>query len=180
VRAIGRRLAFFAITVWAAVTLNFLLPRLMPGNPAQALLAQYPHITPQAFRALTTLLGGGQHQSVIVQYGEYWKRWRPSLRYLDHHEFWHSGQDHGHERAALDPRSGRRDDDHRLCPRYLHRAFECVAPRNVARQCAAANGRDWIRPPYFWVGLLLVYIFSVTLGWLPYEDAYNIITDVPA
>ncbi len=27
---------------------------------------------------------------------------------------------------------------------------------------------------------MLVYIFSVTLGWLPYEDAYNIITDVPA
>ncbi len=46
----------------------------MPGNPAEALLAQYPHITPQAFRALTTLLGGGQHQSLLVQYGEYWKR----------------------------------------------------------------------------------------------------------
>jgi peptide/nickel transport system permease protein len=72
-RAIGRRLAFFVITVWAAVTLNFLLPRLLPGNPAEALLAQYPHLSPTAFHSLTTLLGGGKHQSLLVQYGDYWK-----------------------------------------------------------------------------------------------------------
>ncbi len=30
-----RRLGFFVLTLWAALTLNFLIPRLMPGNPAQ-------------------------------------------------------------------------------------------------------------------------------------------------
>ena len=33
-----RRLEFFAITLWAALTVNFLLPRLMPGSPAEAML----------------------------------------------------------------------------------------------------------------------------------------------
>ena len=33
-----RRLEFFAITLWAALTLNFILPRLMPGSPAEAML----------------------------------------------------------------------------------------------------------------------------------------------
>ena len=33
--------------------------------------------------------------------------------------------------------------------------------------------------PTFWVGMVLVYIFSVILGVLPYQDAYNILTDSP-
>jgi len=28
-----RRLEFFFITLWAALTINFILPRIMPGNP---------------------------------------------------------------------------------------------------------------------------------------------------
>ena len=31
----ARRIAFFVLTVWAAVTLNFLIPRLQPGDPAE-------------------------------------------------------------------------------------------------------------------------------------------------
>ena len=33
-RYVLRRLAFFLLTLWVALTLNFALPRRMPGNPA--------------------------------------------------------------------------------------------------------------------------------------------------
>ncbi len=147
-RAIGRRLAFFVVTVWAAVTLNFLLPRLMPGNPAEALLAQYPHITPQAFRALTTLLGGGQHQSLIVQYGEYWKR-VVTLNFGISITTSFGTPVKTMVMNALPWTLGLvgRDDDPRLRARHLHRARERVASRHVARQCAAADGRHRLRSP---------------------------------
>jgi peptide/nickel transport system permease protein len=35
-----RKLGLFLLTLWAAVTLNFILPRLMPGSPTDAALAK--------------------------------------------------------------------------------------------------------------------------------------------
>lgn len=39
-RYIGRRLAFYALAFWASITLNFFLPRLMPGDPGTAMFAR--------------------------------------------------------------------------------------------------------------------------------------------
>ena len=36
-RFVLRRLGFFVLTLWAALTLNFFIPRFMPGSPLQAL-----------------------------------------------------------------------------------------------------------------------------------------------
>ena len=36
----ARRIGFYAFTLWAAISLNFLLPRLMPGNPADIMIAK--------------------------------------------------------------------------------------------------------------------------------------------
>jgi peptide/nickel transport system permease protein len=69
-----RRLGFFVVTLWAAVSLNFVIPRLMPGNPIQALEAAHPHLDPQSIHALTTLLGGGYQGSLVSQYFTYWER----------------------------------------------------------------------------------------------------------
>ena len=55
-RFVLRRLGFFAVTLWAAISLNFLIPRLMPGNPAQVLVVQHPHLNPQALHALVALV----------------------------------------------------------------------------------------------------------------------------
>jgi peptide/nickel transport system permease protein len=39
-RFILRRLGFYAIALWGAITLNYVLPRLMPGEPIDGLLAR--------------------------------------------------------------------------------------------------------------------------------------------
>jgi peptide/nickel transport system permease protein len=44
VRFILRRLTFYVIALWAALTLNFVLPRLMPGSPLDGLLLRYQDV----------------------------------------------------------------------------------------------------------------------------------------
>ena len=41
-RFVAAQAGFFPLTLWAALTINFFLPRLMPGNPALAMMAQVP------------------------------------------------------------------------------------------------------------------------------------------
>ncbi len=38
---IARRIGFYLLAAWASLTLNFLLPRLMPGDPAAAMFARF-------------------------------------------------------------------------------------------------------------------------------------------
>lgn len=53
-----RRLGFYALAGWAAVTLNFFLPRLMPGDPATALFARFRgQLGPEALDALRETFG---------------------------------------------------------------------------------------------------------------------------
>ena len=40
-RYLLRRLGFYLVTFWAAITLNFLLPRLLPGNPIDYFQVRY-------------------------------------------------------------------------------------------------------------------------------------------
>src|SRR5580658_5033490 len=67
-----RRLGFFVLTLWVALTLNFLLPRLMPGNPALAMMAKFHgELTPQSLNALEILFGVNTHASLGSQYISY-------------------------------------------------------------------------------------------------------------
>lgn len=54
----ARRLGLYVLAAWAALTLNFLLPRLMPGDPAQALFARFQgRLEPEAMDALRVTMG---------------------------------------------------------------------------------------------------------------------------
>ena len=67
-----RRLGFFALTLWVALTLNFVLPRLMPGNPAEAIIGKFRGgISPQAVKVLEAQFGVNTHQNIISQYFSY-------------------------------------------------------------------------------------------------------------
>jgi peptide/nickel transport system permease protein len=65
-------LGFFVLTLWAALTINFLIPRLMPGSPATAILARFHgRLTPSALHAIEVALGINSNQSVWSQYIDY-------------------------------------------------------------------------------------------------------------
>lgn len=57
-RFILRRLGFYLVAFWASLTLNFLLPRLMPGDPVSRMLSRsQQRLDPQQIEALRALLG---------------------------------------------------------------------------------------------------------------------------
>ena len=68
---IVRRLAFYFVAAWVAITLNFFIPRAMPGNPVQSIIAKFPNLTPSAYRALEAMLGVGKPGSIWHQYWAY-------------------------------------------------------------------------------------------------------------
>ncbi len=64
-RWFARRLAFYAFALWVALTINFLLPRLMPGSPLAGLLQHMSpsqlSANPGVMKTYEALLGGGNH-----------------------------------------------------------------------------------------------------------------------
>ena len=48
----ARRLAFYGVAAWVAITVNFAIPRLMPGNAVDAMLAKYPQLSASSLHAL--------------------------------------------------------------------------------------------------------------------------------
>ena len=71
-RTILRRLGFYILAAIAALTLNFFLLRMLPGNPLAAALARSTgQTTPAEVKGLEKLYGLGNHQSLIAQYFSY-------------------------------------------------------------------------------------------------------------
>jgi peptide/nickel transport system permease protein len=69
---IVRRLVFYVVTAWVALTINFFIPRLMPGNAVESIMAKFPGtLQPSAYRALEALLGVGHPGSIWHQYWSY-------------------------------------------------------------------------------------------------------------
>ena len=69
-----RRLAFYAVAIWAAVTVNFAIPRVMPGNAVDTMLTKFPQLTPQSLKALEAEFGTGTHSGLLTQYVSYWNQ----------------------------------------------------------------------------------------------------------
>lgn len=67
-----QRLGFYLFTAWAAITMNFFIPRLIPGDPVMALITKNQgQISTQAIASLYVLFGLNKHESLLSQYGDY-------------------------------------------------------------------------------------------------------------
>ena len=75
-----RRLAFYIFALWVAITLNFVLPRLMPGSPIGGILQRLSpsqiQSNPGIIQTYETLLGGGK--------GSFWHDYVGYLHRLVH------------------------------------------------------------------------------------------------
>jgi peptide/nickel transport system permease protein len=175
VRYVLRRLAFFLLTLWVALTLNFVLPRMMPGNPATAIIGKFrAGISPEAVKVLEAQFGIGTHQNLVAQYFHYLGdvatlKFGVSLTTQP-------GASVG--RIVLD-----------AIPWTLALvgittvlAFILGTVIGIVSAWWRGGRMDSVLPPifvimtvipYFWIGLVLILIFGVKLHWLPYFFSYN-------
>jgi len=66
-----RRIGFYVVAAWASLTLNFFLPRMMPGDPGDAIMARMQgRLTPETVDAMREAYGLSD-DPVILQYVRY-------------------------------------------------------------------------------------------------------------
>lgn len=71
-----RKVGFFLLTLWAAITLNFFIPRLQGGDPAEAIVqrisGQSQAVDPNQVEAIRLMLGVPD-ENLFQQYLDYWR-----------------------------------------------------------------------------------------------------------
>ena len=73
-RFLLRKLGFYLVALWAALTLNFVIPRLMPGDPVDLLiskLGQRGPVSPETRASIEALLGTDSDRPIAAQYADY-------------------------------------------------------------------------------------------------------------
>ncbi|MFC0672612.1 ABC transporter permease [Brachybacterium hainanense] len=71
---IARKLGFYLVALWAAVTLNFFIPRALPGSPVDAVLSKLALRGPVdegTRHAIEVMLGADDQGSLLEQYVQY-------------------------------------------------------------------------------------------------------------
>jgi peptide/nickel transport system permease protein len=75
VKYLLQRLAFYLFTAWAAITINFFIPRLIPGDPVMSLIARSQgQMSTKAIESLYVLFGLNKNESMFEQYLHYWRQ----------------------------------------------------------------------------------------------------------
>jgi peptide/nickel transport system permease protein len=174
-RYLARRVAFLLITAWAAITLNFFIPRLMPGDPVQLLIArlqQKGQVTPSAAHALEVTFGLNTHTPLIVQYWEYWVQLFQgdlgrSITYFPSSVASVIGQ-------GLPWTLG-------LVGVATVISFVLGTVLGTLSGWRRGSWLDSLLPvttffsavPYFWLGLIAISLFGATLGWFPLSGGFD-------
>ncbi|BCY07899.1 ABC transporter permease [Actinoplanes sp. L3-i22] len=73
-RYLLRKSGFYLVALWAALTVNFFVPRLMPGDPVEILisrLGQRGPVTPEMRASVEAMLGTDSGESLWNQYLDY-------------------------------------------------------------------------------------------------------------
>ncbi|MFV0285396.1 MAG: ABC transporter permease [Demequina sp.] len=172
-RFLLRRLAFYLFTAWAAITINFFLPRMLKGDPVTAYLQKNQgKVSPEAIDSLRTLFGLDSDASLWQQYLDYWGQ----LLRGDLGVSFSNGLAPVSEviASAIPWTVG-------LVGLATVVSFLLGTTLGSVVGWRRGSRADWVVPfatffstvPYFWMALVVIAIFSTTLGWLPASHAYD-------
>jgi peptide/nickel transport system permease protein len=172
-RYIARRLGFYLIAAWAALTLNFFLPRLMPGDPAVALFARFQgRLGPEAMASLRETFGLTD-ASLLSQYWTY-------LGHVLKGDFGTS--------VAYFPSPVSQVIGTGLVWTIFLAGTAVVISFAIGTLLGVATAwwrRGWIDNwlpsalvfigafPYFWLAMVALYVLGFKLGWFPLGHAYG-------
>lgn len=170
-----RRIAFYLITLWAAVSLNFMLPRLMPGDPRtifmEKIMRRGGEITP-AMENSINLIFGADDAPMWNQYISYWGNLFQGDLGTSSSMF--PAPVTGLIMEAL---------PWTLVMVGLATIISFILGVSIGAFAGWKRGTsaDAIIPgmtllqslPYFWLALIFVSIFSVSLGWFPIIGGYS-------
>lgn len=171
-RAVLSRLGFYLLAAWAALTLNFLIPRLMPGDPATTMAGRLAgRASPETIAALREAFGETD-APLYRQYGAYLADvvqgdlGRSISQYpakvsdvIATGLVWTLGL--GGVAVVLSFLLGTTLGA--LAAWRRSGWLDSVLPPMLALSASF---------PYFWLAMLALHIFGFTLGWSPLRHAY--------
>ena len=170
---IARRIAFYVAAVWAAVTINLLIPRVMPGNAVASALGRFQNVTPQVVKALEIEFGFHTKGSLLTQYLQYWNN-------VVHFNLGVSTSEYPTHVSTIIGQTlpwtiG-------LVGVATVLSFAIGTLLGVVAAWRRGGLLDRAMPaftllqatPYFFLALLMIYLFALKLGWLPYGQGYTL------
>jgi peptide/nickel transport system permease protein len=168
-----RKTAFYVFTAWAAITINFFLPRMLKGDPITAYLARNQgKVSPEAIDSLRILFGMDNPKPIWQQYLDYWvllfqgdlgvslsKGLAPVSAVIADALPWTLGL----VGTAT------------IISFFLGSAIGTyIGWRRGGRAEAVVPIATFLSTvPYFWLGLIIISVFSTTLRWFPASHAYS-------
>jgi peptide/nickel transport system permease protein len=171
-----RKVVLFILTLWAAITLVFILPRLMPGSPVDAALGKLASagvpIT-NAERAAVEAQLGAPHTSLFVQYGDY-LRSIATLRFGTSYSF--PSQTVAQTIGKALPWTVVLVGATTVFAFVVGTLLGVYAGwhRGKLADSSVTIGATFFGAfPPFWLGLLLLYWLSFKYGWFPIKGGYS-------
>ncbi len=175
-RHVIRRIIFYICAVWVAVTLDFFIPRLAPGDPVAALVGKMStkgYVTPQMEQTLSAMFGLNTSDPLWLQYLKY-------LNNLLHGNLGNSIQYFPTPVATIIGQDIWWSVMLGGVAVFISFMVGCLIgiitawKRGSALDTMLSPLMNFLSAiPYFWLALLSLFLFSYLLSWFPLSGGYD-------